>query len=324
MSLATMIDDDALELRIAKRVVLATDVVGLELVSLDGSPLPVFEAGAHVDVHVAPGVVRQYSLCNDPVEQHRYRLGILRDSASRGGSEGAHRFAEGQTLRIGRPRCNFRLVDRQRRALLFAGGIGVTPLLSMAWRLSRGAVPFALHYCTRSADRTAFADEIALAPFASSVHLHRDDGPAGQRLDLEAALGARDPDTHVYVCGPGGFIDFVTAGATARGWIADQVHVERFTADVDATGDSFEVVAALSGVTVAVGPDETIVQALARAGVEVPISCEQGVCGTCLTGVVEGRPDHRDLYQTDEEKAGNTQMTPCCSRSLDARLVLEI
>ncbi len=318
-------EDGALDARIASRTALTEDIVCLELVALDGGPLPAFEAGAHVDVHVAPGFVRQYSISNDPRETHRYRLGILRDPASRGGSEAIHRaFEAGKTIRISLPRCNFRLAGEQRRAVLLAGGIGVTPLLSMAYCLEAGGIDFTLHYCTRTAARTAFRAELADAPFASRVVLHHDDGPPEQRLDLDAALGARDDGTHLYVCGPTGFIGFVTEGAKARGWGAGQIHVEHFTADVDRSGGSFTVIAAKSGVTVEVGPDESIAQALIRGGVDVPLSCEQGVCGTCLTDVVEGTPDHRDLYQTDEEKAANTQLTPCCSRSKSERLVLDL
>lgn len=317
--------DDVIDLRIARRTELADGIVGLDLVSLDGSPLPPFEPGAHVDVHVAPGVVRQYSLCNDPADVGRYRLGVLRDPASRGGSDSVHRaFAEGQVVRVGTPRCNFRLAARQQRAILFAGGIGITPLLAMAYHLLRVGVPFALHYCTRSAARTAFVDEIERSLFADAVVLHHDDGPPQQRLDLAAALGLPEAHTHLYVCGPSGFIDFVRGGAIARKWPDDRIHVERFTADVDTSGDTFEVVAARSGVSVDVAAGESIVQALARKGVAVPVSCEQGVCGTCLTNVLEGRPDHRDLYLTDDEKAGNTLMMPCCSRSLDKRLVVDL
>lgn len=314
-----------LEVRIARRSTLTDDIVALELVSVDGSPLPAFDAGAHVDVEVAPGVVRQYSLCNDPTERHRYCLGILRDPASRGGSEAVHRsFAEGSVVRIGMPRCNFRLAAGQSRAVLLAGGIGITPLLSMAHRLTRDAIPFTLHYCTRSRARTAFTEDLAVALFADAVSIHHDDGPAAQRLVLDAALSGRAADVHLYVCGPGGFIDFVTAGARARDWTDDQVHVERFTADVDTRGAAFTVVAQRSGIVVEVGPDDSIAHALIEAGVDVPMSCEQGVCGTCLTNVVEGRPDHRDSYQTDDEKAQNTQITPCCSRALTPRLVLDI
>jgi vanillate O-demethylase ferredoxin subunit len=317
--------DDCLDVCILSRSEVATDIVSLELVAADGGALPPFEPGSHVDVHVAPGIVRQYSLCNDPVENHRYRLGILLDASSRGGSAEIHRaFAAGQRIRISKPRCNFHLAPQSQRSILVAGGIGITPLLAMAYRLQAEGADFTLHYCTRSRERTAFAAELASAGFASRVELHHDDGPPGQRFRLDAALAPGETGAHLYVCGPGGFIDFVTEGAKQAGWDASRIHVEHFAAQVSTEGAAFTVVAANSGISVQVGSGQTVAQALIAAGVEVALSCEQGVCGTCLTRVIEGRPDHRDLYQTDDEKAANTHMTPCCSRSLSARLVLEI
>ncbi len=322
------IDGDArpgapLDVRIARREDVATDIVALELVAPQGGELPPFEAGAHVDVVVEPGLMRQYSLCNDPRERHRYRLGVLRDPASRGGSEGVHRrFAEGQVIQIGRPRNNFPLATDDRPAVLLAGGIGLTPLMAMAHALQARGTPFVLHQCARSADRVAFAAELAASAFAGSVRVHLDDGPPAQRFSLDEALA--DSNAHLYVCGPEGFIDFVTAGAAARGWPAERVHVEHFKAEVPQVGAAFTVVAARSGVTVEVPEGTSVAQALIAAGVDIPLSCEQGICGTCLVPVLQGTPDHRDEYQTDEEKAANTHMTPCCSRACSARLVLDV
>jgi vanillate O-demethylase ferredoxin subunit len=317
--------EDFLSVRILSRQDLATDIVSLELVAVDGADLPPFDPGAHVDVHVAPGIVRQYSLCNDPAERHRYRLGILRDASSRGGSVEIHRaFAAGQVVRISRPRCNFRLAAQAGRSILVAGGIGITPLLSMAYRLHAEGADFALHYCTRSRERTAFLSELAASGFADRVHLHHDDGLPEQRFSMESCLPPVDPAAHLYVCGPTGFIDFVTKGASRKGWETGQIHVEHFTAEVSTEGATFTVVAAISGVTVKVSAGQTIAQALIAGGVDMPLSCEQGICGTCLTRVIEGIPDHRDQYQTDQEKAANDYMTPCCSRALSARLVLDL
>lgn len=317
--------EDFLDVVVLSRTEAATDIVSLELVAVDGGALPAFDPGAHVDVHVAPGIVRQYSLCNDPAERHRYRLGILLDPSSRGGSAEIHRaFAAGQRIRISKPRCHFQLVPQASRSILVAGGIGITPLVAMAHRLHAEGGDFTLHYCTRSRARTAFAHELDAAGFASRVRLHHDDGAPEQRFRLDVDLPPADAGTHLYVCGPGGFIDFVTAGASKSGWDVGQVHVEHFAAEVSTAGARFTVVAATSGVTVQVEDGQTVAQALIAAGVGVPLSCEQGVCGSCLTRVIEGTPDQRDLYQTDDEKAANTHMTPCCSRSLSARLVLEI
>ena len=315
-----------LEARIAKRSVAALDIVALELVPVAGRSLPAFSAGAHIDVEVAPGLVRQYSLCNDPAETHRYVIGVLRDPNSRGGSVAAHeRLVEGQVIRIGTPRNLFALVPAQ-RSLLFAGGIGVTPLLSMAEQLAGDAAPFELHYCSRSPERTAFRARIEASSFADRVHFHHDDGAPAQRLDLPAVLAAPDAGTHLYVCGPRGFIDFVCGHADALGWAGSQIHVEHFSAPIPSVTDDggFEVQIASSGQTLAVAPGQSVVAALRAHGVVVPVACEQGVCGTCLTRVIDGVPEHRDQYLTDEERQQNDQFLPCCSRARSARLVLDL
>ncbi|HEY8358141.1 MAG TPA: PDR/VanB family oxidoreductase, partial [Ramlibacter sp.] len=209
---------------------------------------------------------------------------------------------------------------------LFAGGIGVTPLLCMAHRLAGIGADFALHYSARSPDRMAFRDEIAASSFAQKVRFHYDDGDAGQKLDLRAVLGAPDAGTHLYVCGPTGYIDFVVKTAKDLGWAADNIHLEYFgAAPQDTTGDgSFQVKIASTGQSYEVAADETVVHALQKHGVDILVSCEQGVCGTCITRVLEGECDHRDLYFTDEEKAKNDQFTPCCSRAKSKVLVLDL
>ena len=304
----------------------ALGITSFELGKPDGSALPGFSAGSHVDVQVPGGLTRQYSLCNDAAEQHRYRIAVLRDPASRGGSVAMHdALEEGDTLLISEPRNHFPLVHAK-RTLLFAGGIGVTPLLAMAQRLSTIDADFTLHYCTRSADRTAFRDEIAASSFAGNVKYHFDDGPPSQKLALDKVLAKPEPGTHLYVCGPTGFIDWVVKSAEGWGWGKDQVHVEYFgAATQDTTGDRpFTVKIASSGATYEVAADQTVVQALQPHGIEILTSCELGVCGTCITRVLEGECDHRDLYFTDEEKAKHDQFTPCCSRAKTAVLVLDL
>jgi vanillate O-demethylase ferredoxin subunit len=304
----------------------AEGIASFELGRADGGPLPAFSAGSHVDVHVPGGPVRQYSLCNDAGERHRYRIAVLRDPQTRGGSASLHDSVnEGDLLTISEPRNHFPLVHA-RRTVLLAGGIGITPLLCMAQRLQAINADFELHYCTRSVERTAFREEIAAAPFAQRVHFHFDDGDAAQKLDLPAALGPRDAGTHLYVCGPTGFIQHVTQTAQGLGWPAEQVHLEYFgAAPQDSSGDQpFEVKIASSGRVIPVLADQTVIQALEAHGVEVLVSCEQGVCGTCITRVLEGECDHRDLYFTDEEKARNDQFTPCISRAKSSVLVLDL
>jgi vanillate monooxygenase ferredoxin subunit len=315
-----------LKVKVLRRKQEAQDIASFELVREDGSALPAFSAGSHIDVQVPGGLTRQYSLCNDMGEQHRYRIAVLRDANSRGGSAGMHdALKEGDTLTISAPRNHFPLVHAH-RTLLFAGGIGVTPLLCMAQRLATTGGDFVLHYCTRSPQRTAFRDEIAASPFAGNVQFHFDDGDAAQKLDLEAVLRQPHPGTHLYVCGPSGFIDWVEQTAARCGWGKDQVHVEHFgAARQDTAGDRpFQVKIASSGAVVEVPADQTVVQALQAHGVEILTSCEQGVCGTCITRVLQGECDHRDLYFTDDEKAKNDQFTPCCSRAKSSMLVLDL
>ncbi|MBS7781407.1 PDR/VanB family oxidoreductase [Acidovorax sp. CCYZU-2555] len=317
-----------LRVRVARRTLEAEGICGLELVAEGGAPLPAFAAGSHVDVHLPGGIVRQYSLCNDPAETHRYQIAVLRDPASRGGSAAVHDLvAEGDALRISAPRNHFALAADAPQHLLLAGGIGVTPILCMAERLAVLGARFRMHYSGRSAQRMAFRARIAAAAFADQVQLHFDDGDAAQRLDIAAVLAAAQADTHLYVCGPQGFMDAVLAGARQQGWAESRLHWEFFAA-ADAgprDGDgAFEVQLASSGRVVAVAPDQSVTQALLAAGVDVMVSCEQGVCGTCLTRVLSGEVDHRDAYLTAEEQAANDQFTPCCSRARCARLVLDL
>lgn len=316
--------EEFIEVSIQRRKDEAEGIISLELVAPDGRFLPKFEAGAHVDVHVGPGLVRQYSLCSDPDEAHLYRLAVLLEPEGRGASKEIHAaFTEGRTIRIGVPRNNFALDPTARHTVLAGGGIGVTPILAMAYRLAAEGASFELHYCTRTRDRTAFLEDIATASFADRVHIHHDDGPLEQRYN-PGLLPAPATGTHLYVCGPGGFMDWMISGAKARGYASSNIHLEYFTAEVSNEGDSFTVEARRSGKTVTVRSGKTIAEALAEVGIDLPLSCEQGVCGTCLVDVLEGTPDHRDMYQTDGEKAENKQMTPCCSRALTPKLVLDI
>jgi vanillate O-demethylase ferredoxin subunit len=312
---------------VARKTVEATDICTFELVAVDGAPLPAFSAGSHVDVALPNGLTRQYSLCNDPLETHRYLIGVLRDPASRGGSQALHEQVQvGQVLQISTPKNHFALAHDARRSLLLAGGIGVTPILCMAERLAVVGADFEMHYSTRSRDRTAFHARITSAAYAPQVQFHFDDGAAEQKLVLTALLAAPQAGVHLYVCGPKGYMDAVLSTARAQGWPEGQLHYEFFSADVAPSDSdaSFEVQLASSGRIIAIAKDQTVTQALAAAGVEVQTACEQGVCGTCLTRVLEGVPDHKDLYLTPEEQAANDQFTPCCSRARTARLVLDL
>ncbi|MFN4350561.1 MAG: PDR/VanB family oxidoreductase [Hylemonella sp.] len=316
-----------LQVRVARKAQEALDIATLELVSADGRALPAFSAGSHVDVQLPGGITRQYSLCNDPKETHRYLIGVLRDPASRGGSKAVHdSVKEGDLLQISAPKNHFPLAHDAKQHLLLAGGIGVTPILCMAERLAITGSAFEMHYATRALERTAFRARIAASSFADRVHFHLDNCDAAQKLDLKALLASPQAGTHLYVCGPKGYMDAVLGTARAAGWPESQLHYEFFGAEV-AKSDSdagFEIKLASSGRIVMVPKDQTVTQALAAAGVEVMVSCEQGVCGTCLTRVLEGVPEHKDSYLTPEEQAVNDQFTPCCSRSKTPQLVLDL
>jgi vanillate O-demethylase ferredoxin subunit len=322
-----MLEAPVLEVRVARKQREAEGIASFELVRVDGGELPPFTAGAHVDVHVNDSLVRQYSLCNAPGERHRYVIAVQREPQSRGGSAAMHeQLNEGSVLRIGQPRNLFALSEGAPHSLLIAGGIGVTPLMAMAETLSSQGASYELHLCARTSSRLAFTQRLAEARFAGRVQRHCDDGPPEQRFDAEAALSACPAGTHVYVCGPGGFMDHVLGTARGLGWADERLHREDFSAPpVDHSHDgSFELLLQRSSRVIRVAADQTALQALWAAGVDVPSSCEQGICGTCMTPVLDGIPDHRDQYLTEEEQARNDCFTPCCSRAKSARLVVDL
>lgn len=315
-----------LRVRVARKSIEAQDICSFELVDAAGRALPAFSAGSHIDVHLGLGLVRQYSLCNDPAETDRYLIGVLLDTCSRGGSQAMHALEVGAELDISMPKNHFSLVHQARRSLLLAGGIGITPILCMADSLANVSAEFEMHYCTRSRERTAFADRIERSGFAAQVSFHFDDGPQAQQFDIAARLAEPMAGEHLYVCGPKGFMDAVLGMARKRGWPEDQLHYEFFSAAPakSEANESFEVQLVRSGKVIRVGKDQTVVRALANAGVDVLTSCEQGVCGICLTRVIEGEPDHRDMYLSPNEQAANDQFLPCCSRAKSALLVIDL
>ncbi|GDX04871.1 PDR/VanB family oxidoreductase [Buttiauxella sp. A111] len=297
------------------------DVTLLTLAHADGIELPAFSAGAHVDLHLSAELVRPYSLCGDPQDRHHYQLGILKDSRSQGGSLAAHALREGDEVQVSAPRNLFALDTRGNHSLLIGGGIGITPMLAMAAELHAAGRSFSLHYACRSRSGAAFVTQLENAPYAERVQLHFSDE---QRLNLASVLSDVPPNTHVYVCGPTRLMEAVSSLAKNLDYPPDQIHQECFSADVQIQGNAFEVVAAASGITVQVAENQSIVEALALAGLKVCVSCKQGICGSCLTDVLEGEPDHRDSYLTDEEKADGDQILLCCSRAKGARLIIDL
>lgn len=301
------------------------NIARIRLAPSDGTPVSPPTAGAHLDIYLPDvDMWRQYSLCSDPAETKYYEIGVLKDANSRGGSEAVHRLATpGASFDIEGPRNHFPLDETAKKTVLIGGGIGVTPMIAMAARLQSLGMEFTLHYCTRSDDVTAFADELGSSDFAEKVVFHFDDKEAEQRLDLGRDIPAPAADTHLYVCGPQGFMDWIISAAETAGHAPQNVHREYFSADVDLAGDSFEVECAQSDVTITVGADDTIAKALAKAGITIEVKCEEGVCGTCITDVLSGEIDHRDQFLTDEEREDMDQICACCSRG-KGKLVLDI
>ena len=299
------------------------DIVSLELVSADGAPLADYTPGAHIDVYVAPGLIRQYSLYEPPCSSS-YFIAVKREAQSRGGSAGIHAGVKpGDVLTISIPRNNFTLAANASHSILLAGGIGVTPIASMAGHLRNIGASYAIHYFARSAKDAALLARLE-RDHGERLHPHYLD-PAEVAALLREIIPTYQAGLHVYLCGPTAFMNL--AQKTMRNWPAEFVHIEHFVNELPSNGPmagAFTVELARSGQRFVVGANESIVEVLARNSVDVPTSCEQGVCGTCITKVLEGRPDHRDVYMTDEEHAAGDQITPCVSRCLDGKLVLDL
>jgi vanillate monooxygenase ferredoxin subunit len=300
----------------------------LEFTHAEGGELPAFEAGAHLLVEAAPGVVRSYSLCNAPGNPERYQLGVLLEEPSRGGSLAMHALRPGQVIRTSVPRNAFELDESAPYSLLLAGGIGITPLIAMAERLAATGRDFELHYCCRERQRASFLERLHEPRFAGRVHLHFDNGAPDQRFEAHHVLASCPRGTHIYTCGPLAFMDHVFGAARTAGWADQCLHREDFAAtpapNTGAQATTFELVMAKSGKTVRVDAGETALAALERAGAMVFSSCQEGICGTCVVPVLEGQPDHRDQYLTDDARARNDCFLPCCSRSLTPQLVIDL
>ena len=285
-----------------------------------GGALPAFAAGAHVDVHLPNGLVRQYSLCNDPRETHRYVVGVKRDARSRGGSSYLHdQLKVGTPVALGAPRNHFELHEEASHTVLVAGGIGITPIACMVRRLRALGASFELHYSVRRREEAAFLDVLS----GPELRLHVDAEQGGQPLPLADIVARAPHDAHLYCCGPAPMLDAFEAAASGRPRF--QVHLERFAAATPVAAEGgFTVQLARSGRSVFVAPGCTILDTLRAEGVEVQASCEQGICGSCETRVLAGTPDHRDSLLSEEERRENKVMMVCCSGSRDATLVLDL
>ena len=301
---------------VSERTDVAAGVVQLDLIDPAGAALPAWTPGAHVDLHLPGGHLRQYSLCGDPADRRRWQVAVLREPEGRGGSACVHdKLAVGDALAVAGPRNHFPLVDAPAH-LFVAGGIGITPIRPMIAELERRGRPWRLVYGGRSRASMAYLDEFAGADRPVEVHPQDEVG----LLDLDVVLEAAPAGAAVYCCGPEGLLRAIEQRVPA-----DRLHVERFSPKpVTGVDAPFEVSLASSGRTVPVPAGCSILAALEDAGVAVLSSCQEGTCGTCETGVLEGVPEHRDSVLTPAEQAANDVMMICVSRAASPRLVLDL
>lgn len=314
---------DFFEIEVTTVTMESDSVAALTLSRADGGELPTWEPGAHIDVLLPNGMLRQYSLCGQPSPGAEWRIAVLREPAGRGGS--AYVFDElrpGAVVQVRAPRNNFALAPAPEYVLI-AGGIGITPILAMARELAAGTTPWRLFYLGRSRSSMAFLDEVAALGGDVSIHADDEDGI----FPLADLLSDADADFHLYVCGPGGLLKAVQG--FVDGWSdPSRFHFERFVADpevaaaVDHTGDHEFMVELQDGSEILVPADVSILKALEDAGYEVLNSCREGICGTCETPVIAGEIEHRDQLLSEDERAAGDTMMICVSRCRGKRLVL--
>ena len=313
----------ALRVQVRRKFQTAAGVAAFELTPLTGV-LPTFQPGAHIDVHLPNGLVRQYSITNGPGESSHYRIGVKLEPDSTGGSVCLHETVrEGDVLAISEPRNNFPLRRDSMRTILVAGGIGITPLLAMAQVLDRMSLPFELHCFAQSVGHIAFADVVD--GLGRSVVRHLGLSPAETVDQIRRLVATHDEFTHLYVCGPGPMLEAVRQEAAEAGWPDDHVHFEYFknTNEID-DSSTFEVALARSALTLTVPSGATILEVLREHGVPLPSSCEQGACGTCVATVLEGEPDHQDVYLNESDHRAGDRIMTCVSRAKSDRLVLDL
>jgi phthalate 4,5-dioxygenase reductase component len=319
--MADIAPSEMMQLRITAKREVATSVFGFNLTAPDGSDLPSFTAGAHVCVRTPADLRRKYSLCGDPAERNHYTIAVKRDPSGRGGSASmADQTSEGDDLWVSVPRNDFSLTSSPAGYVFIAGGIGITPIMSMIHHLKRTGGRFKLYYCTRSPRHTAFLDTLSQPEFRGKVTVHYDAGDADKAFDLWPVL-ERPAGRHVYCCGPRGMME--TVRDMTGHWPTCAVHFEAFSEPAAQTRNErpFRVRLARSGNTINVPVGTTIVGALRAAGYTVSSSCESGTCGTCRTKLLEGEADHRDLVLTERER-GN-QIMLCVSRAISDELVID-
>ncbi|MFB9980773.1 Rieske 2Fe-2S domain-containing protein [Mesorhizobium kowhaii] len=313
----------SITVQVARKWMTANDIAGFELRPLRGH-LPTFQPGAHIDVHLPNGQIRQYSITNAPGESGTYTIGVKRERDSKGGSSCLHdTVREGDLLAISEPRNNFPLRRDAVKTLFIAGGIGITPLIAMAQALGPMGLAHELHYFAQNQAQLAFPERLATLGNALVPHLGLT--PEATAAKLADLLATYQPDVHVYICGPAPMLEAARSIASERGWPDTAVHFEYFknTRTID-DSSSFEIALARSAVTLRVPAGSTILEVMRGNGIDMPSSCEQGACGTCIATVLEGEPDHQDVYLNDAEKRSGTKIMTCVSRARSARLVLDL
>ncbi len=317
-----------MQLQVIDRRHEADDVLSLRLAAADGAALPAFTPGAHIALRLGEGLVRQYSLCNGPDERGAYAIAVKREAESRGGSVAMHRLVPGDVVAAAAPVNAFTVDWSAPHLVLLAGGIGITPLLSMARHALQRGHSFELHYFARSAAHAAFHGVLADGPLGAHVVFHFGIQPDAVSALLQELLPTRRTGAHLYVCGPAAFMDEARRIAAGCASLAG-IHWEYFTpaAHAPAAGGASAactVRLARSGKTVAVPADKSILQVLIENGVAMDWSCMEGVCGLCATRVLEGEPDHRDEVLSDDDRRCGGLMTVCVSRARGGLLVLDL
>jgi phthalate 4,5-dioxygenase reductase subunit len=320
--MTTLSQPQMLPLRVTRHDRIADGIHMLEFRDAGGKPLPEFSAGAHIAIQTPNGLLRKYSLCNDPAERDRYLVAIKREANGRGGSCNLiDNTKAGDELMVTAPVNDFALPQRAQDFLFIAGGIGITPIMAMIREIRRQGKRFRLFYCSRSPETTAFIDELSAPEFKDHVVIHYDHGDPARSLDFKPILAERKNREHLYCCGPRPLMEAVRHSTDH--WSSAAVHFEAFS-DAEThkvTDKPFKVRLAHSGDVVDVPTDKTILEALRAHGLEVPSSCETGTCGTCRTKLLAGKADHRDLYLPDHDRADNIML--CVSRALTDEITID-
>jgi len=322
-----MSDQQWLTAKVANVLTVAKGIRAYDLIPANDEAWPAFAAGAHIDVRMRDDLVRQYSLCNAPAQNQHYRIAVKHEERGNGGSDFMHNeIKPGSLLSISAPRNNFPLRDDFEHYVLIAGGIGITPILAMAYELHAAQKSFEMHVCARNKQTLAFREELGELPFESAITCYPDDAEHQSRFSAELAIEPFKSANGLYVCGPSGFMAHIMTAAEEKNWPTEHLFSETFVPPkIDASENTpFEVKIASSGEVLNVGANESLIDVLHNNGYVVMCSCTQGICGSCITPVIEGVPEHHDAIMSDEQRVSNKVMTVCVSRAKSARLVLDL